>query len=248
MKIMNPKRLYLSIMVALTVLCVGQAVLLWFQQDVQDDVILYLGGWILLSMCSLIGSLCAYRKMVQNTNSLRFGVVYQLTGVADNPASDRKYKWSLRIVWKKLSRRQQAIARSLVVCLMWGIVTLFLTALLRVWQTPQPWPQYLGAEVIYLSTGLVLMTVVGAGLALGRAWAGPVGYIFSILQIIWFPVGLLTGALLMMLLKYVAKEPVRFRLKREAYMKNVRPVKKSFASQRQVNDTLLFELDKEDAA
>ena len=60
----------------------------------------------------------------------------------------------------------------MAVCLLWGIATLFLTTLWRVWQAPQPWPQYRGAELIYLSLGLGLITVMGAGLTLDRAWAG----------------------------------------------------------------------------
>ena len=63
---------------------------------------------------------------------------------------------------------------------------------------------------------------MGAGLALDRVWAGPVGYIFSFLQMLWFPVGLFTGSLLMILLKYVAREPIRFRLKRDPYVMGAR--------------------------
>jgi hypothetical protein len=50
------------------------------------------------------------------------------------------------------------------------------------------------------------------------------------------------------LIKYVAREPIQVRLKKEPYMKNRYVVKRSFASKRPVNKTLLFELDKEDAA
>ena len=247
MKFTHPKRIYLSIMLALTILCVVQVVRYWFQQELQEDRIVYLSGWILMSLCSGAGSCYAYMKAVQKRESLRFGEVYHLTTVASNPVVVRKYKSVLRAAWKKLSKRQKAVARSMAVCLLWGIATLFLTTLWRVWQAPQPWPQYKVVEVIYLSIGLGLITITGAGLALGQVWAGPVGYMFSFLQMIWFPVGLFTGSLLMLLLKYVAREPIRFRLKREPYMKNTRRPKQSFVSQRQVNQTLSFDVDRKDA-
>jgi hypothetical protein len=248
MNLMNPKRLYLSIMVAFAVLCAGQAVRLWFERDMQDGFMLYIGGWILLSMISLTTFLCVYGKMMKNMDSPRFGQVYTSTRVQINPISVKKYKSSLRMTWKKLSLSQKIFARSMAICLLWGVTTLFLTAFWRVWQTPQPWPQYTEAELIYLSTGLLLITVMGMGLAWNQTWAGPVGYLFSFLQMIWFPVGLFTGLLLMGLIKYVAREPIQVRLKKEPYMKNRYVVKRSFASKRPVNKTLLFELDKEDAA
>ena len=95
----------------------------------------------------------------------------------------------------------------MAICLLWGIATLFLTTLWRVWQSPQPLPQYKVVEVIYLSIGLGLIAITGAGLALDQVWAGPVGYMFSFLQMIWFPVGLFTGSLLMILLNMWLENP-----------------------------------------
>ena len=246
MKLTRPKRIYLSFMIALTILCVVQAVRYWFKQELQEDRIVYLSGWILMSLCSVAGSFYAYMKAVQKKESLRFGEVYHLNTVSSKPVVVRKYKSVLRAAWKKLSHRQKAVSRSMAVCLLWGIATLFLTTLWQVWQAPQPWPQYKVVEIIYLSIGLGLITITGTGLALDQVWAGPVGYIFSFLQMIWFPVGLFTGFLLMILLKYVAREPLPFRLKREPYMKNTRRPKQSFASQRQVNHTLSFDADRKD--
>lgn len=246
MKFTHPKRIYLSVMIVLTVLCVVQAVRYWFQQELQENRIVYLSGWILMSLCSGAGSFYAYMKAFQKRESLRFGEVYHLTTVASYPVVVRKYKSVLRVAWQKLSHRQKAVARSMAVCLLWGIASLFLITLWRVWQAPQPWPQHKMVEVIYLAIGLGLITITGVGLALDQVWAGPVGYMFSFLQMIWFPVGLFTGSLLMLLLKYVAREPIRFRLKREPYMKKTRRPKQSFASQRQVNQTLSFDVDRKD--
>lgn len=248
MKFIHPKRFYLSIMIILTILCVVKGIQYWLQQELHEDRILYLSVWILLSLSSGVGSFYAYKKTVHKKESHRFGKVYHLPTAASYPVSVRKYKSVFRVAWRKLSHRQKTFARSMAVCLLWGIATLFLTTLWRVWQAPQPWPQYRGAELIYLSIGLGLITVMGAGLTLDRAWAGPVGYIFSFLQMIWFPIGLFTGTLLMILLKYVAREPIRFRLKRDRYMKGARQTKQSFASQRQVNNTLSFDVDKKDTA
>lgn len=248
MKFTHPKRIYFSIMIALTVLCMIQAVRYWFHQDLQENRIVYMSGWILMSLCSGAGSFYAYMKAFQKRESPRFGEVYHLTTVASNPVIVRKEKSFLRATWKKLSNRQKAVARSMAVCLLWGSASLFLITLWRVWQAPQPWPQYKMVEVIYLAIGLGLITITGAGLAMDQVWAGPVGYIFSFLQMIWFPVGLFTGSLLMLLLKYVAREPMRFRLKREPYMKNTRRPKQSFVSQRQVNQTLTFDVDRKDEA
>ena len=246
MKFTHSKRFYLSIMILLTILCVFQMVQHCFQQKLQEDRIVYLSLWILLSLSSAVGSIYGWMKVFHKKESLRFGEVYHLNTVAANPIAVRKSKSVLRVGWKKLSHRQKAIVRAMAICLLWGITALFLTTLWWVWQAPQPWPQYKTVELIYLSIGLVLITIMGAGLALDRVWAGPVGYIFSFLQMLWFPVGLFTGSLLMILLNYVAKEPIRFRLKRDSYMMGARQKKQSFASQRQVNNALSFDLDKKD--
>ena len=246
MKFTHSKRFYLIIMIALTILCVVKAFQHFFQQNLQEDRTVYLSLWILLSFSSAAGSIYGYIKVFRKKESLRFGEVYHLNTVAANPIAVRKYKSALLVGWKKLSHRQKAFARSMAICLLWGIATLFLTTLWWVWQAPQPWPQYKAVELIYLSIGLGLITIMGAGLALDRVWAGPVGYIFSFLQMLWFPVGLFTGSLLMILLKYVAREPIRFRLKRDPYVMGARKKKQSFASQRQVNNALSFDLDKKD--
>ena len=246
MKFTHSKRFYLSIMIALTILCLVQAVQYCFQQELKGDRIVYLNIWILLSISSAAGSFYAYKKAFHKNDSRRFGEVYHLTTAAANPIAGRKYKSFLRIGRKKISHRQKVLARSMAICLLWGIATLFLTTFWQVWQAPHPWPQYKVVELIYLSIGLGLITIIGAGLALDRVWAGPVGYIFSFLQMIWFPVGLFTGSLLMILLKYVAREPIRFRLKRDPYVMGIRKKKQSFASQRQVNNSLSFDLEKKD--
>lgn len=246
MKLNHSKRFYFSIMIALTILCVVQVVQYCLQQELQENRIFYLSGWILLSLSSGLGSFYAFKKTFHRKKSPSFGEVYHLTTVAAAPVVARKYKSVFRVAWRKLSHRQKALARSMAICLLWGVATLFLITLWQVWKAPQPLPQYKTIEVIYLSIGLGLITITGAGLALDRVWAGPVGYIFSFLQMIWFPVGLLTGSLLMILLKYVAREPIRFRLKRDQYMKFTRQKKQSFASKRQVNNNLSFDANKKD--
>ena len=87
---------------------------------------------------------------------------------------------------------------------------------------------------------------MGVGLILDKVWAGPVGYIFGFIQMLWFPVGLFTGLLLMILLNKIARKPLRLKLKRNDYWIQMRKKKQEFASQQQVNKSISFGLDNED--
>ena len=162
MKFTYPKRIYFSTMIALTVLCMIQAVRYWFKQEVRRNRIFYMSGWILMSLCSGSVFFYAYMKAFQKRESPRFGEVYHLTQLQVILLSCGKKIFSSSGLEKLSTAKKQLPDLWLFVCCC-GNCLAFLITLWRVWQSPQPWPQY-KMVVIYLAIGLGLMRLRELGL------------------------------------------------------------------------------------
>ena len=97
----------------------------------------------------------------------------------------------------------------MAVCLLWGIATLFLTTLWRVWQAPQPWPQYKVRGNLFIHWfGINYHYGSWACVGSSLGWSGGV-YVF-------FPAndmvsgGIIYRISINVFIKYVAREPSGF--------------------------------------
>jgi len=237
--------LYFLCMILLLIVCTVKLFSLLLSPLIEETILLR-GVWAFLALASFIGALFSFRKKQEEHIKRNFGQVFALKSDSYHVSRQRKKKPVINIYWRELSKRKKKIILSLFICLSWFTATVFISAIWSVLSLPKPLPLYSEAELIYLLVGILLTVIMGFGLILDKVWAGPVGYIFGFIQMLWFPVGLFTGLLLMILLNKIARKPLRLKLKRNDYWTQMRKKKQEFASQQQVNESLSFGLDNED--
>lgn len=207
-------------------------------------------GWSLLGIFSLVGAFFSLIRLLSSKPSPKFGQCFNLETPQEEKTQVAKdvEKLTVRHIRKKISKTIAKITGPLALTFFWFCVTLFIVTLWKVWNTPQPWPMFTSVEVLYLVTGSVLSVLVACGLGLKKKWAAVLGYIFAFTQLLWFPVGLLSGLLYFIILKkvifYALSGDVSFR---RFWMQ---PTAQSvpMASKRPVNEQLRVEFKQQDAA
>ena len=245
MKKLRLNILYFICMILLFIVCTIKLFSLFLSPLIEETILLG-GVWAFLALASFIGALFSFRKKQERHIKRNFGQVFALKSDSYHVSRQRKKRSVINIYWRELSKRKKKIILSLFICLSWLTATVFISAIWSVLSLPKPLPLHSEAELIYLLVGILLTLIMGLGLILDKVWAGPVGYIFGFIQMLWFPVGLFTGLLLMILLNKIARKPLRLKLKRNDYWTQMRKKKQEFASQQQVNESLSFGLDNED--
>ena len=232
-------------MILLFIVCIIKLFSLFLSPLIEENILLG-GVWTFLALASFFGALLSFRKKAGRAykKKLWAGFCAQIRFISC--ISSKKEKSVINIYWRELSKRKKKIILSIFLCLSWFTATVFIVAIWSVLSLPKPLPLHSETELIYLLVGIVLTLIMGFGLILDKVWAGPVGYLFGFIQMLWFPVGLFTGLLLMILLDKIARKPIRLKLKRNDYWTQMRKKKQEFASQQQVNKSLSFRLDNED--
>ena len=243
MQVQKLKFFYFILMSLVCFICLVKF-LLCLQVNADNDFINSFFIWLGLSCISFLGAFFSYKQSFIEKKRRSFGQVFALSSDSNQLFTNRKNISKKNIFWRRLLTRNKKIIRILFICLSWVIFTVTLSAIWSVFASSKPWPAYKEVELGYLFLGVFLIAVMGIGVVLDKSWAGRVGYTFAFLQMLWFPVGLLTGLLMMLLIGKVVKKPIQLKLKRNDEWQRRKKRKQKFAQQKKINETLSFELDK----
>ena len=241
---LRPNVVYFICMILLFIVCTVKLVTILLAKPIEETFLLG-GVWAFLAIAACLGAIFSFRTTPQGHIKKNYGQVFALASDSYYVSRQRKKKSIIKVYWRELSKHKKKIILSLFICVSWLIATVFIYAIWNLLSLPKPLPLHSGAELVYLIIGIVLTIIMGLGLIFDKVWAGPVGYLFGFLQMLWFPIGLFTGVLLMILLNRVARKPLKMKLKRNDNWIQMRKKKQEFASQRQVNKSLSYELDSE---
>jgi hypothetical protein len=207
-------------------------------------------GWSLLGIFSLAGAFFSLIRMHGSKPSLKFGESFFL----DTPQEERTQvvrdvgKLNVRRIRRKLSKKTVKFSEPLAMAFVWFCAALFLVASWKVWNTPQPWPMFTSVEVVFLVAGAILAIVVACGLGLKKRWAAVLGYIFGFMQLLWFPIGLLSGLLYLIMLKKGIFNAFSEKVSLGIFWRLTGAQSVSLASKRAVNEQLRAEFKQQDAA
>lgn len=207
-------------------------------------------GWSLLGILSLVGAFFSLIGLLSSKPPPKFGECFTLDGSQAEKAREVATldKERLRRIRRKISKDIAKITGPIALTFFWFCASLFVITLWRVWNTPSPWPMFTSVEVVYLITGSMLSVLVACGLGLKKRWAAVLGYIFAFIQLLWFPVGLISGLLYFITLRKVISYAFSGGV---SFGRSWRPTTAQsvpMASKRPVNERLRVEFKQQDAA
>ncbi len=208
--------------------------------------------WGILGGSSLMGAVYSLLRVFDRKPTLKFGEVFYFDELQPEakPSTGRKSGKGgrLRLVRRNMSRHVDRLLRPAMMVFVWFCATLFATALWKVWNTPRPWSGFTMIEVAFLATGSLLAVVVACGLGFEKRWAAILGWIFAFIQLLWFPVGLLSGILYFILLKRLIFSIGGVHILYKKSFVRLRKRKDNMASKRPVNKQLQAKFKQQDAA